>query len=46
MAVSFTQDNDYIIPSHDGQTYLGLGGNDTYIHTFFLPQQLKMIVLS
>lgn len=31
MAVSFTQDDDYIIPSHDGQAYLGLGGDDTYI---------------
>lgn len=31
MAVSFTQDNDFIIPTEDGQTYLGGAGNDTYI---------------
>jgi hypothetical protein len=31
MAVSFTAGNDFIIPSENGQTYLGGAGNDTYI---------------
>lgn len=31
MAVSFTTGNDFIIPSENGQTYLGGAGNDTYI---------------
>jgi hypothetical protein len=31
MAVSFTQGNDFIVPTEDGQTYQGLGGNDTYM---------------
>ena len=31
MAVSFTSGNDFIIPSENGQTYLGGAGNDTYI---------------
>ena len=33
MAVSFTSGDDFIIPSQNGQTYLGGGGNDTYIIT-------------
>ncbi|MCP4116879.1 MAG: hypothetical protein GY737_15975 [Desulfobacteraceae bacterium] len=31
MAISFTQGNDFIIPTENDQTYLGLAGNDTYI---------------
>jgi len=31
MAVSFTSGNDFIIPTENGQTYLGGAGNDTYI---------------
>jgi S-layer protein len=31
MAVSFTQGNDFIVPTEDGQTYLGGAGNDTYM---------------
>ena len=31
MAVSFTTGNDFIVPTEDGQTYLGGGGNDTYM---------------
>jgi Ca2+-binding RTX toxin-like protein len=31
MAVSFTPGNDFIIPTEDGQTYLGGAGDDTYI---------------
>ena len=46
MAVSFTQDDDYIIPSHDGQTYLGLGGNDTYILSSSTIKDDSTIVIS
>jgi hypothetical protein len=31
MAVSFTSGNDFIVPSENGQTYLGGAGDDTYI---------------
>jgi hypothetical protein len=31
MAVSFTSGNDFIIPSENGQTYLGGAGDDMYI---------------
>jgi len=31
MAVSFTPGNDFIIPTANGQTYLGGAGDDTYI---------------
>ncbi|HBT87669.1 Calx-beta domain-containing protein [Desulfobacter sp.] len=31
MAVSFTQGNDFIVPTEDAQTYLGGAGNDTYM---------------
>jgi hypothetical protein len=31
MAVSFTSGNDFIIPSENGQTYLGGAGSGTYI---------------
>ena len=31
IAVSFTPGNDFIIPTENGQTYLGGAGDDTYI---------------
>jgi hypothetical protein len=46
MAVSFTQAGEYITPQVDGETYLGLGGDDTYVLSPFSVEPDATIIIT